>query len=130
MGFPDSSVGKEPARSAGDLGLIPELRRSPGEGNDHPLQYSYLESLMDRGAWWALWCRKESDMTEWLILSLSSKKGPSLLCSSDVLWYCPELYVSMPVTLTVASNEKHLPTLEFSVCLCIHVRVLAGKSQQ
>ena len=39
--------------SAGDGGLIPELGRSPGEGNGNPLQYSYLGNPMDRGAWWA-----------------------------------------------------------------------------
>ena len=38
---------------AGDLGLIPGLGKSPGGGHGNPLQYSYLESLMDRGAWWA-----------------------------------------------------------------------------
>ena len=36
---------------AGDTGLIPETERSPGKGNDNPLQYSYLENYMDRGAW-------------------------------------------------------------------------------
>ena len=35
------------------MGLIPELERSPGEGNDNPLQYSCLENPMDRGAWQA-----------------------------------------------------------------------------
>ena len=44
---------KESACSAGDLGLIPGLGRSPEEGNDDPLQYCCLENLMDRGAWWA-----------------------------------------------------------------------------
>ena len=53
MGFPCSSLGKESACSAGDLGLIPGLGRSPGEGNGNPLQYPCLENLMDRGAWWA-----------------------------------------------------------------------------
>ena len=52
-GFPCSSVGKESACSAGDLGPILGLRRSPGEGNGNPLQYPCLENLMDRGAWWA-----------------------------------------------------------------------------
>jgi len=33
--------------------LIPGSGRSPGEGNDYPLQYSCLENPMDRGAWWA-----------------------------------------------------------------------------
>ena len=47
------SDGKESACSMGDPGLIPGLGRSPGEGNGNPLQYSYLENPMDRGAWWA-----------------------------------------------------------------------------
>ena len=49
--FPGGSDGKESACSAGDLGLIPRLGRSPGEGNGYPLQYSGLENPMDRGAW-------------------------------------------------------------------------------
>ena len=51
--FPCSSVGKESACSAGDLGLIPGSGRSSGEGNGNPLQYPCLENLMDTGAWWA-----------------------------------------------------------------------------
>ena len=47
MGFPDSSVGKESACNAGDLGSIPGLGRSPGEGKDYPLQYSGLENSVD-----------------------------------------------------------------------------------
>ena len=41
---------KESACNAGDLGLIPGLERSPGEGNGTPLQYSYLENSVDSGA--------------------------------------------------------------------------------
>ena len=48
-----SSVGKESACNAGDLGSFPGLGRSPGEGNGHPLQYCCLENSVDRGAWWA-----------------------------------------------------------------------------
>ena len=48
-----SSVGKESACSAGDPRLIPGSGRTPGEGNGNPLQYSYLENPVDRGAWWA-----------------------------------------------------------------------------
>ena len=54
MGFPDGSVVKNLPANAGDArdpGLIPGLGRSPGEGNSTPLQYSCLESPMDRGAW-------------------------------------------------------------------------------
>ena len=50
--FPGGSGGKESACNAGDQGLIPGSRRSPGEGNGYPLQYSCLENSMDRGAWW------------------------------------------------------------------------------
>ena len=53
MGFPCGSAGKEPACNAGNLGSILRLGRSPGEGNGKPLQYSCLESSMDRGAWQA-----------------------------------------------------------------------------
>ena len=42
MGFPCGSAGKESAHNAGNLGLIPGLERSPGEGNGHPHQCSYL----------------------------------------------------------------------------------------
>ena len=45
--------GSEGACNAGDLGSIPGLGSSPGEGNGYPLQYSALENSMDRGAWWA-----------------------------------------------------------------------------
>ena len=53
MGFPSGSDSKESACNVGDLGLIPGLGRSSGEGNDNPLQYSCLENFKDRGAWWA-----------------------------------------------------------------------------
>ena len=49
--FPGGSAGKESACSAGDLGLISESGRSPGEGNGNPLQYSCLRNLMDREVW-------------------------------------------------------------------------------
>ena len=53
-GFPGGSDGKESACNAGDLGSIPGLGRSSGEGNGYPLQYSCLENSMDRGAWQAI----------------------------------------------------------------------------
>ena len=48
-----SSAGKESACNAGNLGLIPGLGRSSGEGKGYPLQYSCLENSMARGAWQA-----------------------------------------------------------------------------
>ena len=67
-GFPGGSVAKNPSANAGDLGLNPGLRRSLGEGDGNPLQYSCLGNPMDKGAWWATVHRaaKESDTTEHL----------------------------------------------------------------
>ena len=65
LGFPGGSDGKEFTCNEGDLGSIPGLGRSPGEGNDYPLQYSGLENSMD----FSPWGHKESDMTERLSLS-------------------------------------------------------------
>ena len=47
LGFPGGSAGKEFSCNVGDLGLIPELGRSPGEANSYPLQYSGQEDSMD-----------------------------------------------------------------------------------
>ena len=51
--FPGGSDGKASAYNAGDPGSIPGSGRSPGEGNGNLLQYSCLETPMERGAWWA-----------------------------------------------------------------------------
>ena len=58
------SVLKNLIVNAGDVGLIPGMGRSPGEGNGNPLQYSSLGNPMDRGAWQATdhGVTKESDM--------------------------------------------------------------------
>ena len=64
LGFAGGSAGKESACNAGDLGSIPALGRSPGEGKGYPLQYSGLENSIDcivHGV-------AESDMTERLDL--------------------------------------------------------------
>ena len=66
LGFPCGSAGKESTYSMGDLGSIPGLGRSPGEGKGYPLQYSGLENSMDSIVHAG---RKELDMTEQLSLS-------------------------------------------------------------
>ena len=52
LGFPGSVI-KNPPANARDVGSIPGLERSLGEGNGNPLQYSRLDNTMDRGARWA-----------------------------------------------------------------------------
>ena len=76
--FPGGSDGKASAYNAGDLGSIPGLGRSPGEGNGNPLQYSCLENPMDRGTWlgYSPWGRKESDTTEFTHSLTHPYSGP------------------------------------------------------
>ena len=52
-GFPGGSDDKESVCNGGDPGSVPGLGRSPRERNGNPLQYSYLENSMNRGAWQA-----------------------------------------------------------------------------
>ena len=65
-GFPASSKRKESAWDAGDLGLTPELGRSPGEGNGYLLQDSCLGKPMDKESRWAKGhgAARESDITQ------------------------------------------------------------------
>ena len=72
--FPGGSDSKESACNSGNLGLIPGLGRSPGEGKGYPLQYSGLENSMD-----SPWGCKESDTTDWLSLFISSAFSKSSL---------------------------------------------------
>ena len=115
--FPCGSADKESAcnSSAGDLGSIPGLGRSAGEGKGYPLQHSGLENSMDcvvHGV------AKESDTTEWLslftftfrfrALNISSTRLPTALISSEA---SPRTLHSSPNTPTCFSASK--PFLQF-----------------
>ena len=63
-GLLGGSVVKNTPVNAGDVVLIPGLRRSPGTGNGNPLQYSCLGNPMDSGAWWATVCRATKSQTQ------------------------------------------------------------------
>ena len=63
-GFPGYRDGKESAHNVGDPVSVPGLRRSSGEGNGNPLQYSCLENCMDRGAWRATVHRVTKSQTQ------------------------------------------------------------------
>ena len=64
LGFAGGLDRQESACSARDLGSIPVLGRSPGEGNGSPLQYSCLENPMDRGTWEATIHRVAKSLTQ------------------------------------------------------------------
>ena len=66
QGFPGSSAGKESACNVGDLGSIPDLRKSPGRGHGNPLQYCYLENSHGQRSLegYNPWDHKESGRTE------------------------------------------------------------------
>ena len=79
VGFLSGSTVKNPSTKAGDTGSVPELRKSNGERNSNPLQYSCLENPTDRGAWrttvhgipesWT-WLSHLAHSLEWYLFSL------------------------------------------------------------
>ena len=75
MGFPGGSDNKESACNVGDLGLIPELGRSPGGGHGNPLQYSCQENPHGQRSLvgYSPWGCKELDTTEGLSTALDYK---------------------------------------------------------
>ena len=74
MGFPGGTSGKEPTcqfvRNVRNMGSIPEFGRLLGGS---PLQYSYLEDPMDRGAWWAMVHRVTKSWTQLKRLSIHAR---------------------------------------------------------
>ena len=91
VGVPGGSEGKASACDAGDPGLIPGWGRSPGERNGNPLQYSCLENIMDREAWWAI-------VHGVTCLTLCNAMDSSLPGSSvyEILWARILEWVAMP----------------------------------
>ena len=78
----------EPACNAGDPGLIPGLRRSPGEGNGYPFQYACLENSMDRGAWRATVYgveKSQTQLSDFDFISLQANLADSVSLPSD--WF-------------------------------------------
>ena len=69
-GLPLWLSSKESTCNAGVEGSIPGLGRSPGGGHDNPLQYSFLENTVDRGAWWATVHRVTNSQTRLKQLSM------------------------------------------------------------
>ena len=83
------------AEDAGDVSLTLELGRSPGGRNGHPLQYSCLENLMDRGTWWATVHGVQRVGHAWAtehIKKLSIQVEMVRSCMITALW--PEIFVA------------------------------------
>ena len=83
IGFPGDPKVKASACNDGDLGSIPGLGRSPGEGNDSPLQYSCLENPMDGGAWWATVHRVAKSRTRLNLAAAAAGGLPRWLSSKE-----------------------------------------------
>ena len=97
--FPGGSDGKVSVYNAGDPGLIPGSEGSPGKGNGNPLQYSGLESPMDRGAWWAIVHGVSKSSTQLndftmlcyiLIYIMKNFSGAQVCIQIQRLWFCNE----------------------------------------
>ena len=129
-GFPGGSDSKVSVCNAGDLGSIPGSGRSPGEGKGNPLQYSCLESPMDRGAWWAT---VHGVAKSWTLLNDFTSFLPYLLIALAVVngqprepkwnWCCQGL-TDAEVNLVLDDTEEQLSQINpennssFSVQLC------------
>ena len=89
--LPSVSDGKESVSNAGDLGSIPGLGISPGEGNGNTLQNSCLENPMDRGTW-GITVHGVTKSQTWITLSLSTVKLLFFSLSISILYSLEESY--------------------------------------
>ena len=80
--FQVALVVKNPPANARDTGLIPASGRSPGVGNDSPLQYSCLGNPMEKGAWWATVHSAAKNQT-WLRRLSTHMQGNIKGCASE-----------------------------------------------
>ena len=121
LGFPCGSAGKESTCNAGDLGSIPGLGRSPGEGKGYPVQYSGLENPMDC----IVYGLRKSQMTEQLSLSLplftDLIKQLSAQMDCALQWF----YMHMTTAGLAKSDRSVFPDF-FRPCLLLYTGFLDG----
>ena len=121
-----------------DAGSIPELGRSPGEGNGYPLQYSCLENPMDRGAWWATVYRVSQSHTRLKRLSTHTGHRLRVKCHKTALVFsCKQRVLRFPTFLSnLATNQIPLTPSSHSIICCNSSRnsgqhlTIAGLSQR
>ena len=130
----------------GDLGSVPWLGRSPGEGKSYLLQYSCLKNSMDRGAWLVGYSprgHKESDMTEWLNFSLSfTLKIPSIdtpwtdnrhstTCQAQVLIFVHNNYYSPFKEIDIKAQRDFIiwPSLWVNKCMSWGADTITSKPE-
>ena len=113
LGFPGGSAGKECACNSGDLGPIPWLGRSPGEGNGLPTPVFWPGECI-------VHC-KESDMTEWLSLTYVCAAA----AAAKLLQLCPTLWnpidgspLGSPVPGILQARTLEWVAISFSMCMC------------
>ena len=112
--FPGSSAGKEPTCNSGDLGWIPGLGRSPGEGKGYPVQYSGLENFIDcivHGV-------AELDTTEWLSLSFCQMPNQYLPKCESFFFLFTLLYVFIYSFIHLFLAMLRLHCCMWTFCSC------------
>ena len=157
MGFPCGSADKESACNAGDLGLISELGRSPGEGNGYPRQYSGLENFMD----YSPWSRRVAGLSDlhftslkidWFDLLAVQGTLRSLLqhhsLKASILWHSAFFMVQLSqldmttgktIALTIQTFVSRVMSLLFNtlsrfviafLCICICISYITVSASQ
>ena len=119
FGFPGVSDNKEFACSAGDLGSIPGLGRSPGEGNGNPLQYSYLKNPLDRGAWQATvhgFTMSRTPLSNKMHPHIDSVQSLSCVWLFATLWTTVLSITNSQSLLKLKSIESVMPSNHLMLC--------------
>ena len=124
--FSGGSEVKASACNEGDLGLIPGLERSPGEGNGNPLQYSFLENPMDRGAWWATVHGIAKSQTPLSDFTLLSDTAAAAVAATKLL----QQYLTLCDSIDSSQPGSSVPgILQTRILECVAISFPSGKNK-